>query len=40
MNNVSFGNDRAQYYETVSSGSGAGPDPCSQRNAHAGTPLT
>ncbi|WP_293770004.1 hydantoinase B/oxoprolinase family protein [Sporichthya sp.] len=26
MNNVSFGNARAQYYETVASGSGAGPD--------------
>ncbi|MBY8879061.1 hydantoinase B/oxoprolinase family protein [Actinacidiphila acidipaludis] len=26
MNNVSFGNDRHQYYETVASGSGAGPD--------------
>ncbi len=25
MNNVSFGNDRYQYYETVASGSGAGP---------------
>jgi 5-oxoprolinase (ATP-hydrolysing) len=25
MNNVTFGNDRYQYYETVSSGSGAGP---------------
>ena len=25
MNNVSFGNERAQYYETVASGSGAGP---------------
>ncbi|MDT0449567.1 hydantoinase B/oxoprolinase family protein [Streptomyces hesseae] len=26
MNNVTFGNDRYQYYETVASGSGAGPD--------------
>jgi len=26
MNNVTFGNDRHQYYETVASGSGAGPD--------------
>ncbi|MEU8764079.1 hydantoinase B/oxoprolinase family protein [Streptomyces sp. NPDC048659] len=26
MNNVTFGNDRVQYYETVASGSGAGPD--------------
>jgi 5-oxoprolinase (ATP-hydrolysing) len=26
MNNVTFGNDRYQYYETVSSGSGAGED--------------
>ncbi|MEU7710256.1 hydantoinase B/oxoprolinase family protein, partial [Streptomyces nodosus] len=26
MNNVSFGNDRCQYYETVASGSGAGDD--------------
>jgi 5-oxoprolinase (ATP-hydrolysing) len=26
MNNVSFGNAHAQYYETVASGSGAGPD--------------
>ncbi|MBM9510315.1 hydantoinase B/oxoprolinase family protein [Actinacidiphila acididurans] len=26
MNNVSFGNERHQYYETVASGSGAGPD--------------
>ncbi len=26
MNNVSFGNGRTQYYETVASGSGAGPD--------------
>ncbi|GAA3030576.1 hypothetical protein GCM10020000_04140 [Streptomyces olivoverticillatus] len=25
MNNVTFGNDRHQYYETVASGSGAGP---------------
>jgi 5-oxoprolinase (ATP-hydrolysing) len=25
MNNVTFGNDRYQYYETVASGSGAGP---------------
>ena len=25
MNNVSFGNERHQYYETVASGSGAGP---------------
>jgi 5-oxoprolinase (ATP-hydrolysing) len=25
MNNVTFGDDRYQYYETVSSGSGAGP---------------
>jgi 5-oxoprolinase (ATP-hydrolysing) len=25
MNNVAFGNDRYQYYETVASGSGAGP---------------
>ena len=25
MNNVTFGNDRVQYYETVASGSGAGP---------------
>src|SRR2546421_2672963 len=24
MNNVTFGNDRSQYYETVASGSGAG----------------
>lgn len=33
MNNVTFGNDRVQYYETVASGSGAGtastvPTPC------------
>ncbi len=26
MNNLTFGNDRYQYYETVASGSGAGPD--------------
>ncbi|MER6473498.1 hydantoinase B/oxoprolinase family protein [Streptomyces collinus] len=26
MNNVTFGNERHQYYETVASGSGAGPD--------------
>ncbi|GAB2176823.1 hydantoinase B/oxoprolinase family protein [Dongia sp. agr-C8] len=26
MNNFTFGNDRYQYYETVSGGSGAGPD--------------
>ncbi len=26
MNNFTFGNDRHQYYETVSGGSGAGPD--------------
>lgn len=26
MNNVTFGNDRYQYYETVCGGSGAGPD--------------
>ncbi|MFF9843324.1 hydantoinase B/oxoprolinase family protein [Streptomyces sp. NPDC013740] len=26
MNNVTFGNDRVQYYETVASGSGAGED--------------
>ena len=26
MNNVTFGNDRYQYYETVGGGSGAGPD--------------
>jgi 5-oxoprolinase (ATP-hydrolysing) len=26
MNNVTFGNDRHQYYETVCGGSGAGPD--------------
>ncbi|GAA3192158.1 MULTISPECIES: hydantoinase B/oxoprolinase family protein [Streptomyces] len=26
MNNLTFGNDRVQYYETVASGSGAGPD--------------
>ncbi|WP_019884748.1 hydantoinase B/oxoprolinase family protein [Streptomyces purpureus] len=26
MNNVTFGNDRVQYYETVASGSGAGDD--------------
>jgi 5-oxoprolinase (ATP-hydrolysing) len=26
MNNFAFGNDRYQYYETVASGSGAGPD--------------
>ena len=26
MNNLTFGNDRFQYYETVASGSGAGPD--------------
>ncbi len=26
MNNVTFGNDRYQYYETVSGGTGAGPD--------------
>ncbi|WP_338675380.1 hydantoinase B/oxoprolinase family protein [Streptomyces sp. SCSIO 30461] len=26
MNNVTFGNDRVQYYETVASGSGAGAD--------------
>ncbi|RLU89221.1 5-oxoprolinase [Streptomyces griseocarneus] len=26
MNNVTFGNDRYQYYETVASGSGAGPE--------------
>jgi 5-oxoprolinase (ATP-hydrolysing) len=26
MNNLSFGNDRHQYYETVCGGSGAGPD--------------
>ncbi|MFE0764310.1 hydantoinase B/oxoprolinase family protein [Streptomyces smyrnaeus] len=26
MNNVTFGNERVQYYETVASGSGAGPD--------------
>ena len=26
MNNLAFGNDRYQYYETVASGSGAGPD--------------
>ncbi|NLU70432.1 hydantoinase B/oxoprolinase family protein [Streptomyces sp. HNM0574] len=26
MNNLSFGNDRVQYYETVASGSGAGED--------------
>ncbi|MCC3773272.1 hydantoinase B/oxoprolinase family protein [Streptomyces sp. UNOB3_S3] len=26
MNNITFGNDRYQYYETVASGSGAGPD--------------
>ncbi|MCE7079362.1 hydantoinase B/oxoprolinase family protein [Streptomyces sp. ST2-7A] len=26
MNNVTFGNDRTQYYETLASGSGAGPD--------------
>ncbi|HEX6247947.1 MAG TPA: hydantoinase B/oxoprolinase family protein [Nocardioidaceae bacterium] len=26
MNNLTFGNDRHQYYETVASGSGAGPD--------------
>ena len=25
MNNVTFGNERYQYYETVASGSGAGP---------------
>ena len=25
MNNLTFGNDRYQYYETVASGSGAGP---------------
>ncbi|MBT8422018.1 MAG: hydantoinase B/oxoprolinase family protein, partial [Gammaproteobacteria bacterium] len=28
MNNVSFGNDLYQYYETVGGGSGAGPDFC------------
>ena len=28
MNNVSFGNERHQYYETVGSGSGAGPGFC------------
>ncbi len=26
MNNFTFGNDRHQYYETISGGSGAGPD--------------
>ncbi|MGA1284334.1 MAG: hydantoinase B/oxoprolinase family protein [Prochlorothrix sp.] len=26
MNNLTFGNDRAQYYETLCGGSGAGPD--------------
>jgi 5-oxoprolinase (ATP-hydrolysing) len=26
MNNVTFGNDRYQYYETIAGGSGAGPD--------------
>ena len=26
MNNVTFGNDRYQYYETVCGGSGAGPE--------------
>jgi 5-oxoprolinase (ATP-hydrolysing) len=26
MNNLSFGNDRYQYYETIAGGSGAGPD--------------
>jgi len=26
MNNVTFGNERHQYYETVCGGSGAGPD--------------
>src|ERR1041384_844189 len=26
MNNFTFGNDRYQYYETISGGSGAGPD--------------
>jgi 5-oxoprolinase (ATP-hydrolysing) len=26
MNNLTFGNDRYQYYETISGGSGAGPD--------------
>jgi len=26
MNNLSFGNDRYQYYETIGGGSGAGPD--------------
>src|SRR5438046_8154196 len=26
MNNFTFGNERHQYYETVSGGSGAGPD--------------
>ncbi len=26
MNNVTFGNERVQYYETLSGGSGAGPD--------------
>src|SRR3989449_1876117 len=26
MNNFTFGNDRYQYYETISGGAGAGPD--------------
>ncbi len=26
MNNITFGNDRYQYYETIAGGSGAGPD--------------
>jgi 5-oxoprolinase (ATP-hydrolysing) len=26
MNNLTFGNDRYQYYETIAGGSGAGPD--------------
>ncbi|MGH8194792.1 MAG: hydantoinase B/oxoprolinase family protein, partial [Woeseiaceae bacterium] len=26
MNNLSFGNDRVQYYETIAGGAGAGPD--------------
>jgi 5-oxoprolinase (ATP-hydrolysing) len=36
MNNVTFGNDRYQYYETVSGGSGAGPgfDGCDAVQVH------